>query len=104
MRTAFFPYGFNSQVADNYSKDKPELIGVNFWSLSRTHSRNNGMKYNYATKLSGKEFLIIFNKATAEFLPASILSLSKQSLKGIITIFNDEIKRLPSRFKCMKGT
>lgn len=78
-------------------------MGANFRSLSRTHSRAKGMIYNHATKLSGKEFLIKFYKDTREFLRANIASLSNQLMKDIITIFNDEMKHLLSRFKCMKG-
>ena len=78
-------------------------MGANFRSLSRTHSRAKGMKYNYATKLSGKEFLIKFYKDTTEFLRANIASLSNQVMKDIITIFNDEMKHWLSRFKCMRG-
>ena len=36
---------------------KTDLVGVTFLCLSRTHTRTRVIKYNYASKISGKEFL-----------------------------------------------
>lgn len=47
--------------------------------------------------------MIKFYKDTTEFLRANIASLSNQLMKDMITIYNDEMKHLLSRFKCIKG-
>ena len=52
LRTAY-PYGLVDQVGDDYGKDKTELVGVKFPSLSRTHSRTKRIKYNCVNKMSG---------------------------------------------------
>ena len=65
-------------------KDKTELFGVKFPSLTRRHSRTRRIKYSYASKMSGKKFLFRLNKDLInnlpnkmKLLPVSIASLSK---------------------------
>ena len=63
------------------------------------------IKFSYANKISGKEFLFKSNDNRINNPPNSInclrtniASLNKQILKDI------ETTHLPSRFKCMSGT
>ena len=45
-----YRYTLNDQVVDEYRKNKNELKGKKFPSLSRTHSSTRRIKNNYANK------------------------------------------------------
>lgn len=89
-----YPYGLKNHVSDDNRKEKTGLVGVTFPSLSSTHSKTRGIKYNYAKKkkTSSEEFLNSFPN-TIKVLNIKVASLNKRSFKDLANIFIDEITR-----------
>ena len=73
-------------------------MGVTFPTLSSTHSKTRGVKYNYPKKKKKKkteEFLNSFPN-TIKVLNTKVASLNKRSFKDLANIFIDEITRFTS--------
>ena len=75
-------------------------MGVTFPTLSSTHSKTRGVKYNYPKKkkkkkISSEEFINSFPN-TIKVLNTKVAYLNKRSFKDLANIFIDEITRFTS--------
>ena len=75
-------------------------MGVTFPTLSSTHSKTRGVKYNYPKKkkkkkkITSEDFINYF--PNIKVLNTKVASLNKRSFKDLANIFIDEITRFTS--------
>ena len=81
-----YPNGFNDNVRDDHRKEKTELVGVKFPSLTKIHSRTRRIQYNYINKISGKEFLFKLNKRLISNLRKNVNFRGKKVCTSIASL------------------